>query len=109
MTRLLSDILEELDTAATAMLRVPSAFVEIDCLIKLRADIIIAIERPAEAERVIDFIDQGLVEVLLRLADRPSDRARLVRVARALHLEVQQDLRRAREEELRQMRSEATR
>ena len=106
MSRPISDILDELDTAAGAMLRVPSAFIALDVLIALRADVVAAIQRPAENIRVIDDIARFLCEILIHMASagRREDRLRWERAARALHPEVQDDLKRAREEELRQLR-----
>lgn len=103
MTRPISDILEELDTAAGAMLLIPSAFVPRDVLKELHADVLAAIARPAEAERVIDDFADWLCRALIHIATPPVE-AKWIRLAKALHDQVKNDLRRAREEELRQLR-----
>jgi hypothetical protein len=104
-----SDILEELDTVASAMLRIPSAFVARDVLIALHADVVDASERPVEGIRLIDDFALFLACALLQIASVGPGGARWLRLAKALLPEIKEDLKRAREEELRQMQSEARR
>jgi hypothetical protein len=103
MTRPISDILEELDDCADAVAHLPARFVPRDKLQALHADVQSAIARPAEGERVIDDFADWLCRALIHIATPPTE-PKWLRLAKALHHQVKDDLRRAREEELRQMR-----
>ena len=104
MTRI-SDILEELESTAGDMLRIPAAFVPRFVLEALHADIIGAIERPAEGERIIDEAHEFLARCLVNACVGVGC-GRWIRGARAMldFIQSEGDLKRAREEELRQLR-----